>query len=439
MRKKILSVTALLLFMGCSAIPATSGENPSNAPVTEALFTETESSTEGTESLITETETETETEEDTLPENLFPEPKKGIYVSAWVAGTRDRMNEMIAGIDATELNTIVIDVKDDEGRIVWDVDSPLIRETGAVRTLIGDMPGLVQELHDHGIYVIGRCVCFRDPFISTVKPEWTIHNDDGSIYRDEKDFSWIDPSCTEAHDYLMEVADACKAAGFDEVQFDYVRYPTKATESMVGVDGAGRKQKITDFAVFSKEHFKQLGIPFSMDVFGIVIHAEYDRNIVGQDYGALSFETDCLSPMVYPSHYADGTYNIDFPDLYPYEVIYSSMTESRELLEKATVSGNQGAQATVRPWLQGFTANYLSHYRDYGAEEIRLQIQAVYDAGYEEWLIWDPSDHYPWEAFVNTRGTVSENTAVQPEEAPGTPSQTSAEDTGSDSESPASE
>lgn len=412
MKKTLLTLTLafLLAFSGC----ASGGDEKSTAETEPVLSTEAiepensiETPSEETEAPPEEISTEevVSTEENTEEiESETPaaptEPIRGIYVSAWVAGTKSRMDEMIAGIDATELNAIVIDVKDDEGRIVWEVDSPLINETGAVRVLVNDMPALVQTLHDHGIYVIGRLVCFRDAYIYQTKPEWVVHNEDGSIYRDEKDFAWIDPSCTEAWDYLLEVADQCQAVGFDEIQFDYVRYPTKATEAMVGVDGTGRKQKITEFASFAKQHFTERNMPFSMDVFGIVIHAEYDRNIVGQDYAALSYETDCLSPMVYPSHYADGTYDVEYPDLYPYEIIYASMTESKELLAAAAPPEEGDIQASVRPWLQGFTANYLKHYQAYGAAEIRTQIQAVYDAGYTEWLIWDPSESYPWDAFL---------------------------------------
>lgn len=402
--KLLLPVGLLLLSLTACGAPTT--ETNIEEPVSKALVSEetTLPEAEAPEAPEVPVSEETEAPEETKPEDTpftFQEPIKGIYVSAWVAGTGTRMNEIIDAIDRTELNTVVIDVKDDEGRIVWDADSPLITETGAVRVLIDDMPALVNTLHEHGIYVIGRLVCFRDAYIFTQKPEWVIHNEDGSIYRDEKDFAWIDPANPDAAAYLFEVADACKDAGFDEIQFDYVRYPTKATEAMVGVDGAGRQQKITEFAALAKEHFAALAIPFSMDVFGIVIHAEYDRNIVGQDYAALSYETDALSPMVYPSHYADGTYGLDYPDLYPYELIYASMTESKELLESETASHESNElQAIVRPWLQGFTADYLSHYRTYGAEEIRAQIQAVYDAGYEEWLIWDPSEHYPWDAFL---------------------------------------
>ena len=426
MKKRLLLLSTLLMLTSAACGTANTGGESTKAPPPETSATEATTESCTTEApLSTEEATEAVTEEDTEAVSrqealLGEEPVKGIYVSAWVAGTPDKMEEMIAGVDATELNTIVIDVKDDEGHVVFETDSPLIAETGSTRILVGDMPSLVQTLHDHGIYVIGRLVCFRDAYIDQVHPEWVFHNTDGSIYRDEKDFVWIDPKNEEARAYLMEIADECEKAGFDEIQFDYVRYPNKLSEEAAGVDGDGRKEAITDFARYAKEHFANLSIPFSMDVFGIVINAEYDRKIVGQDYAALSYETSCLSPMVYPSHYADGTYKIEYPDLYPYEVVYASMEESKKLLEEAAkeheAAGDPSPQAIVRPWLQGFTANYLKHYINYGAEQIRAQIQATYDAGYTEWLIWDPSERYPWDAFLPAEsGTVETATEETPE------------------------
>lgn len=422
MKKRLLLLSTFLILTSAGCGVSNTGTSGTESPPDTSAAVNTESSTQALPSTeeTTEETTEQATEEEPEPVSkrealLGEEPVKGIYVSAWVAGTPDKMEEMIAGVDATELNTIVIDVKDDEGHIVFETDSPLIAETEATRVLVHDMPSLVQTLHDHGIYVIGRLVCFRDAYIDQVHPEWVFHNTDGSVYRDEKSFVWIDPKNEEARAYLMEVADECEKAGFDEIQFDYVRYPNKLPEEAAGVDGDGRKAAITDFAHFAKEHFEELSIPFSMDVFGIVINAEYDRKIVGQDYAALSYETSCLSPMVYPSHYADGTYKIEHPDLYPYEVVYASMEESKKLLEEAAkeheAAGDTTPQAIVRPWLQGFTANYLKHYINYGAEEIRTQIQATYDAGYTEWLIWDPSERYPWDAFLPAETEGSEEAA----------------------------
>lgn len=450
MKKRLLLLSTFLILTstGCG-IPNTGTNSTESPPPDTAATMSTENNTEAVPS--TEVNTEETTEEATEEETetvskrealLGEEPVKGIYVSAWVAGTADKMEEMIAGVDATELNTIVIDVKDDEGHIVFETDSPLIAETTATRVLVHDMPSLIQTLHDHGIYVIGRLVCFRDGYIDQVHPEWVFHNTDGSIYRDEKNFVWIDPKNEDARAYLMEVADECEKAGFDEIQFDYVRYPNKLSEEAAGVDGDGRKAAITDFAHFAKEHFANLSIPFSMDVFGIVINAEYDRKIVGQDYAALSYETSCLSPMVYPSHYAEGTYKIEYPDLYPYEVVYASMEESRNLLEEAAkeheAAGDPTPQAIVRPWLQGFTANYLKHYINYGAEEIRTQIQATYDAGYTEWLIWDPSERYPWDAFLPADAVPSSEPETEASETPDIATENSAPD-GNTSEDSASE
>lgn len=127
-----------------------------------------------------------------------PEHIHGIYVSAYVAGTKNMMDEMIAQIDGSSINAIVIDVKNDEGNIVYDMDSELIDGLGVENILVRDMPGLIETLHEHEIYVIARCVAFRDPSIDEIKPDWMLKTQTGEIYEDNKGFNWMDPRNKEA-------------------------------------------------------------------------------------------------------------------------------------------------------------------------------------------------------------------------------------------------
>ncbi len=323
----------------------------------------------------------------------------GIYVSAYVAGTTNMMKEMIEHIDDCSINAVVIDVKNDEGNIVFDMDSELITELNSENILVSDMPGLVQTLHEHGIYVIARCVAFRDPYIGTVKPEWMLKDASGEIYVDNKGFSWIDPRNTEAGEYLIDTALGCMEAGFDEVQYDYVRFPTGIKEEDIGINGYGRRRAVYEFVRRAHAALKKARIPLSLDVFGTVINSKVDRNIVGQEYSWLSMNCEYLSPMIYPSHYYEGTMGNDFPDLYPYETIDMAMKYSDASLRSVNPLGTR-TQASARPWLQGFTASYLTKYRDYGADEVREQIKAVNDNGVTSWIIWNPSCKYPWEAFT---------------------------------------
>ncbi len=326
------------------------------------------------------------------------DPIHGIYVSAYVAGTTNMMDDIITHIDETSINAVVIDVKNDEGNIVFDMDSKLIDELGTENILVKDMPGLIKKLHDHDIYVIARCVAFRDPFMDEVKPDWMLKTKDGAIYEDKKGFNWMDPWNQEVKEYLIEVALGCRKAGFDEVQYDYVRFPTGITEEDLGFNGYRRRRAIFEFVRDAHAPLKKEGIPLSLDVFGTVINSKVDRNIVGQEYSWLSMQCEYLSPMIYPSHYYEGTMGKDYPDLYPYETIDAAMKYSQTELTTVNPRGDR-PQAGVRPWLQGFTASYLKKYRNYGAQEIRDQIKAVNGNGVDSWIIWNPSCKYAWEAF----------------------------------------
>ena len=153
-----------------------------------------------------------------------PVKVKGIYVSAYVAGTGDMMDRIIEEIDKTELNAVVIDVKDDQGRITFAMDSPTVNEINACQPFIGDLPGLVRKLNEHDIYPIARVVAFRDPYLAEQKPEWSLHVEDGSIYRDNKGLAWVNPYKQEVWDYLVEVGKKAGEMGFKEIQFDYIRF-----------------------------------------------------------------------------------------------------------------------------------------------------------------------------------------------------------------------
>ena len=236
--------------------------------------------------------------------------------------------------------------------------------------------------------------------------------------------------------------------GFDEIQFDYMRFstdPAMEKVDFVQTEQEGDRRKIiTEFVKFTSEKIHELGGAVSADVYGVVIDSEGDQKIVGQDYVELSKYLDYISPMVYPSHYGPYNYNIPIPDAEPYRLVLTAMQASRKVLagietkQKAenselesivpenTVSGNAGAEsmperekeeeysleelaslepmngieAQVRPWLQDFTATWVKGHISYGADEIRAQIQGVYDAGYEEWILWNASNRYTEEGLI---------------------------------------
>lgn len=335
-----------------------------------------------------------------------PEAVKGIYVTGPVAG-HERMEEIIQLVEETELNTVVIDVKNDDGYVTYAMSSETVEALGARVKYVKDMPALIDRLHEKDIYVIARIVAFRDPHLAEVKPEWSVHRTNGSIYYDNSGLAWVNPYKREVWDYLLEVAECAVADGFDEIQFDYVRFSTeiKSGEVDYGEDSAtvSKTQIITEFTQYAHDRLAPLGVPVSADVFGTIIDNSYDSSIVGQDYAAISSNLDVICPMIYPSHYASGVYNQKYPNSAPYEMITGAMKASDTALSALP----EEERPIVRPWLQDFTASWIKPYQSYGAEEVRAQIQAVYDCGYTEWILWNASNRYTKEALLPAEDTES--------------------------------
>lgn len=362
-------------------------------------------------------------EEEPLTEEIIRRPKvKGIFVTGPMAGTAN-MENLIALVDETELNAMVLDVKNDEGRITYDMQIPAVQEIGAGIRYIQDMESLIGECKEKEIYLIARIVTFKDPFLAEAKPEWCIHNTDGSIFRDKDGLAWIDPYNHEVWEYILGIAQEALRIGFDEVQFDYIRFSTDSGMKNVEFEQEGeeknREEIITEFVKYASEKVHEAGGAVSADVYGVVIDSRADQQIVGQNYVEMSKYLDYISPMVYPSHYGPYNYNIPVPDAEPYKLVLTALQSSRKVLagiSEETVSGNMGPEYTaeeiaalapmegihvqVRPWLQDFTATWVQGHINYGPEEIREQIQAVYDAGYEEWILWNAANHYTEEGLL---------------------------------------
>lgn len=409
---------------------------------------------------------------------------KGIYVSGPMAGTAG-MDNLIALVDRTELNALVIDVKNDDGYLTCELDVPLAEQIGSEKHYIKDPPALVQTCKEKNIYLIARVVAFKDPILAEKMPEWSLHNSDGSIFRDKSGLAWVNPYRKEVWEYLASVGEAAIKAGFDEVQYDYVRFSTDSRMKQVdfgdSTKGRTKTEAISGFTLYASERIHAAGGRISADVYGVVIDSEEDQQIVGQNYVEMSRSLDAISPMIYPSHYGPYNYQIPVPDAQPYDTVLAAMQASKMVLAgldpktgkkpvSADVSGNDavdaaivggeavsgnnaadtaadsqstsgttavsgndavqnaenaqaadgaqaaedaaaktpalskeeiaqldpttGVQATVRPWLQDFTATWVKGHISYGPEEIRAQIQAVYDAGYEEWILWNAANRY---------------------------------------------
>lgn len=373
---------------------------------------------------------ETESAEDLENSEEIPErPKvKGIFVTGPMAGT-DNMENLIDMVERTELNTIVMDIKNDEGRVVYKMEIPAVEEVGAGIRYVQDMETLINKCKEKDIYLIARIVAFKDPFLAEAKPEWCIHNPDGSIFRDKNNLAWLNPYNREVWEYLLAIAQEALNIGFDEVQFDYIRFSTDS--GMENVDFTqeekDREEIITEFVQYASDRIHEEGGAVSADVYGMVIDSEVDQKIVGQNYVEMAKYLDYISPMIYPSHYGPYNYNIPIPDAEPYQLVLTALQASKQVLAgvlNTTVSGNEmqeytteelaalkpmeDIRAQVRPWLQDFTATWVKGHITYGADEIKAQIQAVYDAGYEEWILWNASNRYTEDGLISEAETTEE-------------------------------
>lgn len=332
--------------------------------------------------------------EPVTPSRQRPQIKvKGIYVTGRMAGSAGLQN-LLELVDNTELNTMVIDVKDDEGRITYEMDLDSVLQMGAGTRYIADMEGLMEELKAHDVYTIARIVCFKDPFLAQNRPELALKTPSGIPVTDANGLAWVNPYREEVWEYLADVAKEAAAVGFDEIQFDYVRFPigSVADAADYGVDTQSytRQQAIAGFLTYAWSELSDVGVPVAADVFGTIIGSDTDKGVTGQDYARLGEIIDVLCPMVYPSHYGNNVFGLDVPDAYPYETVLAALTGSIE--ELAAVP--EGDRALVRPWLQAFTATWVNGHISYEGPQIRQQIQAVYDAGYEEWILWNATNRY---------------------------------------------
>ena len=336
-----------------------------------------------------------------VPAPRVPKPRavRGLYVNAWAAGSPRKMANLMALADTTEINAFVIDVKDVTGYVSYRTGVALARQIGADRDIrVRDIRGLLDQLRARGIYPIARIVVFKDPLLARKKPEWSIQADTGGIWMDHNGELWVDPFNKEIWDYAIALAREAILLGFSEVQWDYVRFPDVPRRYMETAvyparQGRTREDAIREFLRYSRERLADLGVPVTADVFGLTVSAGSDMGI-GQRWEKMLDVTDVLLPMVYPSHFAKGSYGIPVPNADPYLTVRTAMEYAIER------SRDVPGAAAIRPWLQDFTLGWPS----YGAAEVRAQIKATYDAGIDEWILWNPGSNYTAAALAPENG-----------------------------------
>ncbi|MEK7559808.1 MAG: putative glycoside hydrolase [Patescibacteria group bacterium] len=336
-----------------------------------------------------------------------PEPLKAIYMTSWVAGTPKWRTELVNFIKKSEINSLVTDVKDYTGRVAFDTKSKLVDTAGSEEIRIQDLKEFVNELHQNNIYAIARITVFQDPFYAKYNSDIAVKTKTGSNWKDRKGLMYIDPSAEEFWQYTVEVAREAEKMGFDELNFDYIRFPSDGNmkdiafpisqKVLSGLDSGGlsidsplaKEILLEQFFKYLNSALKNTGVPISADVFGMTM-TNFDGLNIGQVLERIEPYFDYVSPMVYPSHYPATFQGFKNPAAHPYEVVLYSMKRGVERVIAASSS-----PLKLRPWLQDFDLGAI-----YDAQKIRAQIQATYDAGLTSWMMWDPANKYTKDGYL---------------------------------------
>lgn len=331
----------------------------------------------------------------------------------------DQVNklEKILGIaEATEINALVIDVKNDEGLVAWKSDVEIVNRVGSNwNTPMKDFDTLMSYLKEKEIYTIARIVAFKDPFFAKNNPDHAIQLNSGGVYLDRSGFAWVNPFDQYVWDYVISVSQEAALRGFDEIQYDYVRFPDNAKyynpiTHFPGRNDRDKDEAIRDFLLYAREKLDPYNVHVSADVFGVVTHSWDDKpEDIGQTWRMIANSTEYICPMIYPSHYGSGFYGFNVPDQYPYEVVRTALLEA---LERNAAQRNP---AIIRSWYQGFTATWVKGYIPYEEDAIGKQIAAGVELGLNEYIIWNASNtYYPLSFFYEDK--INSNVRVEGED-----------------------
>lgn len=347
------------------------------------------------------------TAEETLPppppkekplEFPYPDAVRGVYVTGHSAGG-SKFAELVKLIDNTDLNAMVIDIKDDYGNITYKPEegSPLAPYG---KPFIKDPKAMLKTLSEHKIYPIARIVVFKDSVLAAKQPDYSfLYN--GSIWRNNRKEAFVNPFIQGVWEHNIAVAKEAAKMGFQEIQFDYVRFPegfekrdTVLKYTMGQYAGEkdlvqARVKAITDFVAYAEKELKPLGVKVSVDIFGYTVTLPEAPGI-GQNFTKISSNVDVISSMIYPSHWGFNNLKVPKPDLDPYQLVHNYVATEKEKLFRME------DPPLSRPWIQDFTARWLGagNYKVYGKAEVEAQIRALNEAGIKEFLIWNAANDY---------------------------------------------
>ena len=309
----------------------------------------------------------------------YPDEIRGVHVTMALASLDGKLDEYLA-LTSEGLNTLELDVKDENGEVGFRAKVPLARQIGSARDYY-KAKEVVEKARAKGVYLIGRVVVMEDPLLTSQRPKYAIRNPDGSVWRNSAGLGWSNPYDKRVWKYNVDIAVEAAKAGFDEIQFDYIRFPTDGNiESAVyaGEVKEKRHATIARILAYARERLEPLGVRMSADVFGL----SATRNMgIGQTPRKLARYLDAIYPMVYPSHYGPGELGLADPNAEPGRTVALSL---RDFAADLT-----GQKTRLVPWLQDFSLG-----REYSKDDVRLQILAARDASADGYLLWNPSGIY---------------------------------------------
>jgi len=314
-----------------------------------------------------------------------PNYVRGIYLTAASAGRDAYRQDLIKKMANSRINTVVVDIKDYSGYILYDSHVPSVREYKAFKKVM-DVQKVVEDFHAANVYIIARQTVFQDPMLANARPDLAIKTKSGSVWRDNKGLAWLDPRQRGVWEYNAAIAKEAVSLGFDEINFDYIRYPSDGNIANLAYNiptGKTKAEAMQEFFQYISEQLTGL-TPISIDMFGLVMdnaNTKYDLGIGQRLTSALDY-FDYICPMMYPSHYADGYLGFTNPADHPAEVIHYGIATS------SPVWTNK--RATLRPWLQAFSLGAV-----YDQTKIEAQIKETESASTTGWLLWNARNVYP--------------------------------------------